>query len=317
MRYDPFSPLPVAMKVMLLGPTGVGKTELAKALADEVYGDESRLIHISCPSVGTPNVLSEMLGAGPGYVGYESGGRLSEPLRRFGGAWVVLFDEIDKAHADLHRMLLSLIDDGYLTDARGNRIDVSQATIIATSNFGAEDLDLAALGAPRAGSVTGDLTKLPFDEVDQVLVNAARQRFCGPLPDLGMPELWGRWRTSVSPMRPITADALPAVIDRIISLPRFVRGPDLTIERDRTLRTFEEAWRDPNVSRFGARLVRDEVRARLGDVARHLALTGQARVERVHVAIGAAFTEVRIGEQVEVSLPATPMAAPEEFGRAS
>ena len=316
MRYDPFSPLPVAVKLLLIGSTGVGKTELAKATADEVYGDESRLVHIACASLGTPNAASELLGAGSGYVGYEEGGRLTEGIRRHGGACVVLFDELGKAPVDVHRMLLSAIDDGYLSDARGNRVDLSQTTIIATANFGAEALDLAALGAPRSSSVAGDLTKLPPDEVTQVLYNAARDRFCDPPPALrdarGL-ELAGgpRW-----PRCPDHHRGAAGLVEQIISQPppagpgphdrTRTHGRDLPAGMGRpagvALRRAACARRSPSAPRSR----RPPCRARRSRPC-----------QRVQVAVGAAATYVRVDELEEVAIPATPMAGLEDFGSAS
>jgi ATP-dependent Clp protease ATP-binding subunit ClpC len=131
---------------IFLGPTGVGKTELARVLAREFFGSESALVKIDMSEFGERHNVSRLVGAPAGYVGYDDGGQLSDKIRRQPYS-LVLFDEIEKAHPDVFNMLLQVLEDGYLTDAKGRRIDFTNTIVIMTSNIGADKLQKeAALG---------------------------------------------------------------------------------------------------------------------------------------------------------------------------
>ena len=124
---------------LFLGPTGVGKTELSKALAEAMFGTESALIRVDMSEYMEKHSVSKMIGSPPGYVGYEEGGQLSEKVRRNPYS-VILFDEIEKAHPDVFNILLQVLDDGHITDAQGRKIDFKNTIIIMTSNAGAENI---------------------------------------------------------------------------------------------------------------------------------------------------------------------------------
>lgn len=121
---------------LFLGPTGVGKTELSKALAEAVFGDEKSLIRVDMSEYMEKHSVSKMIGSPPGYVGFEEGGQLSEQVRRHPYS-VILFDEIEKAHIDIFNVLLQILDDGHVTDAQGRKVDFKNTIIIMTSNAGA------------------------------------------------------------------------------------------------------------------------------------------------------------------------------------
>ena len=124
---------------LFLGPTGVGKTELCKALAEAMFGTENALIRVDMSEYMEKHSVSKMIGSPPGYVGYDEGGQLSEKVRRNPYS-VILFDEIEKAHPDVFNVLLQVLDDGHITDAQGRKIDFKNTILIMTSNAGAENI---------------------------------------------------------------------------------------------------------------------------------------------------------------------------------
>ena len=121
---------------LFLGPTGVGKTELSKALAESLFGNENSMIRVDMSEYMEPHSVSKLIGSPPGYVGYDEGGQLTEKIRRKPYT-VILFDEIEKAHPDVMNMLLQILDDGRLTDAQGRTVNFKNTVIIMTSNIGA------------------------------------------------------------------------------------------------------------------------------------------------------------------------------------
>jgi ATP-dependent Clp protease ATP-binding subunit ClpC len=134
---------------IFLGPTGVGKTELAKALAELLFGDESALIQLDMSEYMEKHTVSRLVGSPPGYVGYEEGGQLTEAVRRKPFA-VVLFDEVEKAHPDVFNTLLQILEDGRLTDAQGRTVDFKNTVLIMTSNLGTADLRKARVGFSKS-----------------------------------------------------------------------------------------------------------------------------------------------------------------------
>ena len=124
---------------IFLGPSGVGKTELSKALAEFLFGDEDALIQLDMSEYMEKHTVSRLIGSPPGYVGYEEGGQLTEAVRRKPFS-VVLFDEIEKAHPDVFNTLLQILEDGRLTDSQGHKVDFKNTIIIMTSNLGTRDI---------------------------------------------------------------------------------------------------------------------------------------------------------------------------------
>ena len=149
---------------IFLGPTGVGKTELAKALAEFMFGSEDALIQLDMSEFMERHTVSRLVGAPPGYVGYEEGGQLTEAVRRRPYC-VVLFDEIEKAHPEAFNMLLQIMEDGHLSDAKGKRVDFRNTIIIMTSNVGA---DLIKRETSLGFSVPRDEAKSEADSYEKM-----------------------------------------------------------------------------------------------------------------------------------------------------
>ena len=153
---------------LFLGPTGVGKTELSKALAEALFGDEEAMIRIDMSEYMEKHSVSKMIGSPPGYVGHEDGGQLSEKVRRHPYS-VVLFDEIEKAHPDVFNILLQVLDDGHITDSQGRKIDFSNTVIIMTSNAGAQAIvDAKRLGFNAVQDEKEDYKKMQSNVMDEV-----------------------------------------------------------------------------------------------------------------------------------------------------
>ena len=131
---DPNRPLG---SFLFLGPTGVGKTELAKALAEDLFDSEDHMVRIDMSEYMEKHAVSRLVGAPPGYVGYEEGGQLTEAVRR-NPYTIVLLDEIEKAHPDVFNILLQVLDDGRLTDSKGRVVDFKNTVLIMTSNIGSQ-----------------------------------------------------------------------------------------------------------------------------------------------------------------------------------
>lgn len=153
---------------LFLGPTGVGKTELSKALADIVFGSEDALIRVDMSEYMEKHSVSKMIGSPPGYVGFEEGGQLSEKVRTNPYS-VVLFDEIEKAHSDVFNILLQVLDDGHITDSQGRKVDFKNTIIIMTSNTGAQGIvDPKQLGFITASDETKEHEKMKSNVMDEL-----------------------------------------------------------------------------------------------------------------------------------------------------
>jgi ATP-dependent Clp protease ATP-binding subunit ClpB len=160
---------------LFLGPTGVGKTELAKALAQCLFDDEKNIVRIDMSEYMEKHAVSRLIGAPPGYVGYEEGGQLTEAVRRRPYS-VVLFDEVEKAHPDVFNILLQVLDDGRITDSQGRTVDFKNTIIIMTSNLGSNYI----LDGIENGEITEDARK----NVDRLLKQSFRPEFLNRLDEI-------------------------------------------------------------------------------------------------------------------------------------
>lgn len=166
---------------LFLGPTGVGKTELARALAVALFGDETAMIRLDMSEYMEKHTVSRLVGAPPGYVGYEEGGQLTDAVRRKPYS-VILLDEVEKAHADFFNILLQVLDDGRLTDSQGRTVDFRNTVIIMTSNLGANALrksspELGFLAAKKSDRASDDSNEVNFKEAKKSVMDAVKRHF--------------------------------------------------------------------------------------------------------------------------------------------
>ena len=159
---------------MFAGPTGVGKTELCKALAATVFGDESAMIRLDMSEYMESYSVSKLIGSAPGFVGYEEGGQLTEAVRRRPYS-VILFDEVEKAHPDAFNLMLQVLDDGRLTDAKGRTVSFKNTLIIMTSNLGARSIETG--GGGFGFEFSNDLDASAYQRIRERVTDEMKQFF--------------------------------------------------------------------------------------------------------------------------------------------
>src|SRR5687767_831010 len=259
---------------IFLGPTGVGKTELARALAEYLFDDEHAMIRIDMSEYQEKHTVSRLIGAPPGYVGYDEGGQLTESVRRRQYS-VVLFDEIEKAHSEVFNVLLQLLDDGRLTDGQGRTVDFRNTVVIMTSNLGTQLWE-------------GE-QQVTRDAINRVLQNHFRPEFLNRIDEIVV-------------FHPLTRDQLSEVVDFQLSRVKKLLGDKgyyLEVSKEAKAYLAEEGY-DPA---FGARPLKRAIQRELQDPLALKLLAGEFRegdvIEVERGRDGLVFTTAVQGEVVE------------------
>jgi ATP-dependent Clp protease ATP-binding subunit ClpC len=252
---------------IFLGPSGVGKTELAKTLAEYLFGDENSLIHLDMSEYMEKHTVSRLVGSPPGYVGYDEGGQLTEQVRRKPFS-VVLFDEVEKAHPDVFNTLLQILEDGRLTDAQGRTVDFKNTILIMTSNLGTKNLT-----SPAVGFVQQDDASM-YDKMKRQVDEELKKHF--------RPEFLNRIDDTIV-FHPLSREEVKEIVDLMLRRVKSqLRIKDLDLELTDELKTWlAEKGYDPQL---GARPLRRTIQRELEDKLSERILLGEFTAGQLIVA---------------------------------
>ena len=250
---------------LFLGPTGVGKTELCKSLAEAMFGDENAMIRIDMSEYMERHTVSRLIGSPPGYVGHEEGGQLTEKVRRKPYS-VVLFDEIEKAHEDVWNILLQLLDDGRITDSQGRTVDFKNTVIVMTSNIGARSL--TAMGSKLGFSAE----ERDSDPDAEKKFETAREQVMAELRQTFRPEFLNRI-DDIIVFRPLTEEDIREVARRMLKTVS-ARMETMGIHLDASDEAVAELAKEGFDPKYGARPLRRAIQSKVEDAVAEKMLDG-------------------------------------------
>ena len=269
---------------IFLGPTGVGKTELARRLAEFLFGSQNALIRIDMSDFMERHNVSRLIGAPPGYVGYQEGGQLTETIRRKPYS-VILFDEIEKAHPDFFNILLQILEEGQLVDNLGHKVDFRNTIIIMTSNIGAKDI----LNYKSPGFKINETSALDFNEVKQKVLFQVKKKF--------NPEFLNRIDDMII-FKPLSKKALYSIVDLMLDEVREnLKSFNITLEVTKNAKTYfiEKGYDE----KYGARPLRRVIQRELEDLLSDYILKGKIKNDdKVKV--------IKSGEGIKINVSSRP-----------
>ena len=248
---------------LFLGPTGVGKTELSKALAEAVFGSEQAMIRVDMSEYMEKHSVSKLIGSPPGYVGYDEGGHLSEKVRRNPYS-VLLFDEIEKAHPDVFNILLQVLDDGHITDAHGRKVDFKQTIIIMTSNAGAQSI----IEPKKLGFMSNQDEKQDYDRMKSGVMEEVRRLF--------KPEFLNRI-DEIMVFHPLNKSHIKKIVNIMLKKLEKRCREQLEIELKITESVREFLAESGFDSKYGARPLRRAIQTKLEDPMANALLEGRIK----------------------------------------
>ena len=248
---------------LFLGPTGVGKTELSKALAEAVFGSEQAMIRVDMSEYMEKHSVSKLIGSPPGYVGYDEGGQLSEKVRRNPYS-VLLFDEIEKAHPDVFNILLQVLDDGHITDAHGRKVDFKQTIIIMTSNAGAQSI----IEPKKLGFMSNQDEKQDYDRMKSGVMEEVRRLF--------KPEFLNRI-DEIMVFHPLNKSHIKKIVNIMLKKLEKRCREQLEIELKITESVREFLAESGFDSKYGARPLRRAIQTKLEDPMANALLEGRIK----------------------------------------
>ena len=263
---------------LFLGPTGVGKTELSKALAEAVFGSEQAMIRVDMSEYMEKHSVSKLVGSPPGYVGYDEGGQLSEKVRRNPYA-VILFDEIEKAHPDVFNILLQVLDDGHITDSQGRKVDFNNTILIMTSNAGAQSI----ITPKKLGFVSGDNEKRDYEMMKNGVMEEVKRLF--------RPEFLNRI-DEIIVFHSLGKEHIRNIVNILLQgfAKRCKEQMDITLKMQSTAKNLiEEAGYDP---KYGARPLKRAIQNKIEDALAEEILNGNIKNGDT-VSVGAKGKEIK------------------------